>query len=92
MQIKEVFQQALQELEESAAGPSNQGWAQVQADGQDRSTSAGCSELSAILDLHAAVGRDHQAHQVSKPVALPHLPQYRMNCAFWEIAVTWVIV
>lgn len=66
MQIKEVFQQALQELEENpeSEGPSSQGWAQVQAEGQDRSTSAGCSELSAILDLHAAVGRDHRAHQV----------------------------
>ncbi|KAK9827438.1 hypothetical protein WJX74_002466 [Apatococcus lobatus] len=67
-EIKEVFKQALQELEDSGGemGGSNQGWAHVQADGQDRSTSAGSSDLSAILDLHAAVGRDHQANQARK--------------------------
>ena len=68
MQIKDVFQQALQELEESEGEntAADQAWAQVQAEGQDRSTSAGSSELSAILDVHAAVGRDRQANQVAK--------------------------
>ena len=70
MQIKDVLQQALQELEgsEGEDGAANQAWAQVQAEGQDRSTSAGSSELSAILDLHAAVGRDRQANQVGKVI------------------------
>ena len=67
MQIRDVFKQAFCELEpnnQPTADPAITGWADVQADGQNCSMPASCSELSAILDLEAAVGRSQAAHQV----------------------------